>query len=163
MILGISGSLRAGSSNLQLLQAVQELAPFQLVLCEGLGELPHFNPDLDAEGLLPPPAVAALRAQISACEGVIISSPEYAHGLPGSLKNLLDWLVSYPDFAGKKVLLLNASAAGGQHAQASLREILRTMSAQVLEASLVEPFVPRKGQLDDAAREKLRTALRAFG
>lgn len=146
-VLAISGSLRTGSSNTALLEAAAGLAHpgIEIVTFRGLGELPHFNPDLDAEGHEPPPEVAALRAQVSAADGVIISSPEYAHGLPGALKNALDWLVSYPDFAGKPVLLWNASAAGGQWAQASLLEILNTMSARVLvEASLLDPFLRRK-------------------
>lgn len=148
-VLAISGSLRAGSSNMALLQAAAALAPagMEITLFTGLGDLPHFNPDLDDEGVEPPPAVAALRAQVSAADGLIISSPEYAHGVPGSMKNALDWLVSYPDFAGKPVVLWNASAAGGQWAQASLLETLKTMSARVLvDASLLEPFLRRKLQ-----------------
>src|SRR5882724_1493076 len=127
----------------------------EIVLFTGLGDLPHFNPDLDGEGHEAPPAVAALRAHVSAAGGVIISSPENAHGVPGSLKNALDWLVSYPDFAGMPVLLWNASAAGGQQAQASLVEILTTMSARVLvEASLLEPFLRRKLQTGAELRDE---------
>jgi chromate reductase len=146
-ILAITGSLRAASSNTALLEAAAALVPpgMEIVFFKGLGDLPHFNPDLDGEGHEPPPAVAALRAQISAAEGVIISSPEYAHGVPGAMKNALDWLVSYPEFAGKPVVLWNSSAAGGQWAQASLLETLNTMSARVLvEASLLDPFLVRK-------------------
>jgi chromate reductase len=146
-ILAISGSLRAGSSNTALLQAAARIAPraMHFAIYERLCDLPHFDPDLDREHDAPPASVAALRARISAAEGLIISSPEYAHGVPGALKNALDWLVSYPDFAGKPVLLWNASAAGGEHAQAALVETLRTMSARVLiPASLIKPFLTRK-------------------
>jgi chromate reductase, NAD(P)H dehydrogenase (quinone) len=146
-ILGISGSLRTGSSNTALLRAAASIAsPGTLVVVyDGLGALPPFNPDLDRDGDEPAPAVAALRSEISAADGVIISSPEYAHGVPGVLKNALDWLVSYPDLAGKPVVLWNASAAGGEHAQASLVEILKTMSARVLvDDSLLAPFLRRK-------------------
>jgi chromate reductase, NAD(P)H dehydrogenase (quinone) len=146
-LLAVSGSLRADSSNAALLLAASRIAPpgTRVVLYRGLGELPHFNPDLDREGDEPPPAVATLRAQVSAADGLIICTPEYAHGLPGSLKNALDWLVSYADFAGKPVLLWNASPAGGEHAQSSLVEILKTMSARVLvEDSLVAPFLRKK-------------------
>ncbi len=152
-VLAISGSLRAVSSNTALLEAAAALAPpgMEIVIFMGLGDLPHFNPDLDGEGHAPPPAVAALRAQVSAAQGVIISSPEYAHGVPGAMKNALDWLVSYPEFAGKPVLLWNASAAGGQWAQRSLLETLNTMSARVLvEASLLDPFLPRKQRPGEA-------------
>src|SRR4051812_25313523 len=145
--LAICGSLRARSSNTALLLAASRVAPqgLDVVLYRGLGELPHFNPDLDDEGDPPPPAVAALRAQVSSADGLIISCPEYAHGVPGSLKNALDWLVSHPDFAGKPTVVWNASAAGGEHAQASLIETLKTMSARVLlEASLLAPFLRTK-------------------
>jgi NAD(P)H-dependent FMN reductase len=139
----------------------------ELVLYEGLRELPHFDPDLDREHDEAPPQVAALRAQISAADGVIISSPEYAHGVPGSLKNALDWLVSYPDFAGKPVLLWNASAAGGEHAQASLLETLRTMSARVLvEDSLMRPFLCKKlapgAKLPEEAAQAVKSSLDAL-
>lgn len=102
-ILAVCGSLRAGSSNAALIRAAAALAPpgMKIVLYAGLGDLPHFSPDLDGEGQAPPPAVAALRSEVSASDGLLISSPEYAHGVPGSLKNALDWLVSWPDFAGK--------------------------------------------------------------
>jgi len=168
-ILAICGSLRAGSSNAALLEAAARIArpEMEIVLYQGLGELPHFNPDLDGEGDSPPPPVADLRTQVSAAAGVIISSPEYAHGVPGSLKNALDWLVSYPDFAGKPVLLWNASAAGGDYAQASLLETLKTMSARVLvEDCLLTPFLPRRlapgADLPGEATRALRRSLAAL-
>ncbi|MGZ6124552.1 MAG: NADPH-dependent FMN reductase [Myxococcales bacterium] len=163
------GSLRAESSNAALLRAAAALAPpgMEIVPCSGLGDLPHFNADLDGEGEDPPPAVAALRSRISASDGMIICSPEYAHGVPGSLKNALDWLVSYADFAGKPVLLLNASAAGGQWAQQSLVETLKTMSARVAGASLLAPFLRKKidpggGLSDPEAERALRASLESF-
>lgn len=86
--------------------------------------------------------------------------------MPGALKNALDWLVSFAPFAGKPVLLLNASAAGGEHAQASLAETLRTMSARVLPESLVRPWLRRKlaegNTLDEQESEMLRAALAAL-
>lgn len=139
----------------------------ECVLYDELGELPHFNPDLDAEGQAPPPAVARLRSHISASDGLLICSPEYAHGVPGSLKNALDWLVSYPDFAGKPVLLLNASAAGGAWAHRSLVETLTVMSARVSSASLLSPFLRKKlgpgGDISDREAEGLlRSSLESF-
>ena len=168
-ILAICGSLRAGSSNAALLRVARALAPpgMEIVLHDGLGDLPHFNPDLDGEGEEAPAAVGRFRSQISASDGLLISSPEYAHGVPGSLKNALDWLVSYPDFAAKPVLLLNASAAGGERAQHSLVETLSTMSARVAESSLLAPFLRKKidphGTLSDPGAEQvLKTALASF-
>lgn len=139
----------------------------EIVLYDGLGDLPHFNPDLDGEGQEPPAAVGRLRSQISASDGVLICSPEYAHGVPGSLKNALDWLVSYPDFAGKTVLLLNASAAGGEWAQRSLVETLSTMSARVADSSLLAPFLRRKLDpdgtfVDPDVEQVLRASLASF-
>src|SRR5690349_783719 len=92
-IFAISGSLRASSLNTAVLQAAVALAPpgVEIVLYDGLSRLPHFNPDVDGEIALAP--VADWRTRLRAADGVLISSPEYAHGVPGSLKNALDWVV----------------------------------------------------------------------
>ena len=86
-ILAISGSLRGGSSNTQALRALTSLVPdgVSVELYEGIGDLPHFNPDLDGE--TPIPAVEHFRAALAGADGVVFSSPEYAHGVPGVLKN----------------------------------------------------------------------------
>ena len=167
-IIGISGSLRKHSSNGALLRAAGRVAPagVQLTMYDGLGGLPHFNPDLDEEGAVPPPEVAELRQLLIGADAVLISSPEYAHGVPGSLKNLLDWLVSTGELVGKPVALLNASPVGGAYAQNALLETLRTMNWKVVdEACRIEPFVARKiaGELtDEAATEVLKAALEAL-
>src|SRR5438045_1271287 len=137
-ILTLCGSLRARSSNRAMLQAYARLAPAEITFehYERLGALPHFNPDLDREGAAPPPEVAALRRSITEPGAVVTSTPEYAHGLPGSFKNALDWLVSDPAFAGKPVVILHA-ARGSTWALDSLREVLRTMSACIVESALV--------------------------
>jgi NAD(P)H-dependent FMN reductase len=98
---------------------------------EGLEALPPFSPDLDVEPL--PEPVRDLRARIAAAAGLFISSPEYAHGMPGSLKNALDWLVSAVEALGKPVLLLCASPGGAAHAHAQLGEVLRTMSLPLVD------------------------------
>lgn len=130
-ILAISGSLREHSSNTRLLRAAQLLAPPDVTidLYPDLGALPHFNPDLDEDQ--PPPIVAALRAEIGRSDALMICSPEYAHGVPGTLKNALDWLVASAEMVGKIVALVNASARA-TFAHAQLIEILRTMSTDVL-------------------------------
>ncbi len=167
-VLAISGSLRARSSNRALLRAAEALAPpaAEWETYEGLAGLPHFNPDDDEDGRPVPPPVADLRSRAIAADAWVISSPEYAHGVPGSLKNALDWLVSCPELPGKPVLLLNASAAGGNFAQAALVETLRTMSLRVLDESLTAPFLPRKlqegNELDPAASRILRRSLDAL-
>jgi len=167
-VLAISGSLRTRSSNRALLHAAAALLSPGTTWesYEGLAGLPHFNPDDDEDGRPVPTAVAELRARFIAADGWVISSPEYAHGVPGSLKNALDWLVSCPELPGKPVLLLNASAAGGDFAQAALAETLRTMSLQVLEDSLTAPFLPRKlregSTLEPDAARRLGRALEAL-
>ncbi len=129
-ILAISGSLRQISSNKTLLKAVARFVPdgVAVIIYEGIGQLPHFNPDLEANE---PSLVTDFRTQIRMADGLFISSPEYAHGVPGVLKNALDWLVGGSEIVGKPVALLNASP-GSVHAQESLAETLRTMTALLI-------------------------------
>jgi NAD(P)H-dependent FMN reductase len=148
-ILAISGSLRSKSSNTAVLQALQKLAPetIKITLYSELAHLPHFNPDLDQKPL--PDCILSLRQQIKASDGIVISSPEYAHGVPGSLKNALDWLVSSIEFPGKPVALINTNPRA-TIALASLKEILITMSAQIIEPANITLNVAGKGlDLDD--------------
>jgi len=166
-LLAISGSLRAVSTNTALLGAAMLLAPpgMRIELFDGLGTLPHFNPDLDTEPL--PAPVAAWRRRIAEADGLLISSPEYARGVPGSLKNALDWLVSGPEHPGKPVAFLHASERGVA-AQAALRLILETMGTRIVEAASIT--VPLLGQQTDAARiaadpalgARIRSALAAY-
>jgi chromate reductase len=102
----------------------------------GLAALPHFNPDLDFEGATAPAAVGELRAQVGAADALLICSPEYAHGVPGSLKNAFDWLVSAPEMVCKPIGLLNVSPRSS-HAHASLAETLRTMSTVIVPGASV--------------------------
>ena len=168
-ILAISGSLRAASSNTALLQALARLAPagVAITLYDGLAALPPFNPDLDAEGVALPAPVGELRTLVGNADGLVISSPEYAHGVPGSLKNALDWLVGSLEFPGKPVALLAASPHA-RFAQASLAETLTVMSARLVhEASATAPLPSNRlgveEMLADAAiRGALEAALTTF-
>jgi chromate reductase, NAD(P)H dehydrogenase (quinone) len=146
-LLAISGSLRQISSNTALLQAAIGLSPLsiEMKLYTGLGSLPHFNPDLDTTEIS---AIMDWKAQVKWADGLLICSPEYAHGVPGVLKNALDWLVSDEDFAGKPIALLNA-APRATHAQASLVEILTTMAGRIVPAASVA--IPLMGKNLDAA------------
>jgi len=97
--MALCGSLRLRSSNRTLLLAAQKHAPegMDVAIFESIRDLPHFNPDLDGPELDPedrPEGVLRLRRELAASDALLISTPEYAHGLPGSLKNALDWLVS---------------------------------------------------------------------
>lgn len=134
-ILAISGSLRQVSSNTALLHATIAAAPanVEMKLYGGLGTLPHFNPDLEP---VEPLSVTELRAHVKWSDGLIISSPEYAHSIPGVLKNALDWLVSGEEFIGKPVALFSASPRA-VYAQAALAEIVTTMAGRIIsEASI---------------------------
>jgi NAD(P)H-dependent FMN reductase len=162
-LLAISGSLRRVSSNTSLVRAAALVAPagVEILVYEELGGLPPFNPDDDDSGATPA-SVLAFRALLAAADGVVISSPEYAHGVAGVLKNALDWVVGSGEFGGKPVALFNASPRASL-AQASLEEIVRTMDARLVpEASLALPLLGRK--LDAAAiaaDADMATALRA--
>jgi len=124
-----------------------------VVIYDGLAGLPHFNPDLEGDEPLPP--VSDLRARLAAADGLLVSIPEYAHGVPGSFKNALDWIVSTGELRDKPVLLINASPGGGERAQTSLIDTLQTIEARVLvEATVVVPSVRTKidslGNVSDA-------------
>lgn len=144
-LLTISGSLRARSSNTEVLRALELLAPSEVTVrrYEGLATLPAFNPDLDEEHMRPPAPVQDLRNQIADADAIVICTPEYAHGVPGSLKNALDWLVSDPHVVLKPTALVSASPRS-LHAQASLAETLRTMSMHLVrEKPWVVPLADR--------------------
>ena len=134
-ILAIAGSLRAASLNTALLRAIAKLAPasFDIRIYQGLGTLPLFNPDLDADSL---PGVTALRDAILAADVLMLASPEYAHGVSGPMKNALDWMVGNESFIDKPLVLLNASPRA-THAQAALRETVRTMSARLIDDACI--------------------------
>jgi chromate reductase len=119
---------------------------------EGLEALPPFSPDLDVEPL--PEPVRDLRARIAAAGALFISSPEYAHGMPGSLKNALDWLVSAVEALDKPVLLLCASPGGAAHAHGQLAEVLRTMSLPLVDGGahvFTRARLDAEGEVSDPA------------
>lgn len=129
-LLALCGSLRRASLNAMLLRALQRIAPeyVEIDVYPSLGELPLFNPDVEDTD---PAPVAHLRGRINQADGVIIASPEYAHGISGVMKNALDWMVGNESFVNKPVMLLNASPRATL-AQQALRETLITMSAKVV-------------------------------
>ena len=150
-LLAISGSLRRASINTATLEALARLAPegVKVLVYRELAELPPFNPDDDVEDRPKPEPVETMRALVGASDALIIAAPEYAHGVPGVLKNALDWLVASETFAGKLVALVNTSPRAF-HAQASLREILSTMAARVMpEAFAAISLTGKKVTVDD--------------
>lgn len=165
-LLAISGSLRAASTNTVLVEALPALAPdgVEVIVWRGLGDLPHFNPDLDGDAI---PAVRALRRLVGETDGLLICSPEYAHGVAGVMKNGLDWLVPSLEFPDTPVALLNASPSA-HYAQAHIRETLTVMQARLVEAaSIAVPLQGRKLTAEDIVADMelsavVRTALAAF-
>ncbi len=146
-ILAISGSLRASSTNTLLVRALMRLAPanMEITLYEGLADLPHFTPDLDGDD--PPASVYSLRQLLQVADGVLICTPEYAFGVPGTLKNALDWTVSSGEFWGKPVAAISASPlfTGADKAHASLLLTLTALGANVPEGGkLMVPTVNKK-------------------
>lgn len=157
-ILAISGSLRQGSSNHTILKYLGSIAPADVdyTIYNGLAQIPPFDPGLDTDN--PPPPVAELRKLLTGADGLIICTPEYAFGVPGQLKNMLDWQVSSSTLVDKPVALITASL-GGEHAHASLRLTLGALSANLMEnASLIISFIRSKfdtdGNITDAAAMK---------
>lgn len=164
--LALCGSLRRASYNAALLRAIRDLAPPQVEvhLFEGIGDLPLFNPDLSPSAS---PAVRHFFESVELSDTLIIASPEYAHGVTGTMKNALDWLVGFEPFAGKAVAVLNASPRA-THADGALKEILRTMAARVIESASITISLLGSG-LDSAGivqsaelSQQIRSALAAL-
>ena len=146
-ILAISGSLRPSSSNTAILRVLIGLTSdsMNISIYNGIGNLPHFNPDIDVDDALVP--VQDWRTQLKESDGVIFCTPEYAHGVPGVLKNALDWLVSSGEFVNKPTAVISASPSpdGGEKANASIVQTLKVMMAEISEeATLCIPAVSAK-------------------
>lgn len=160
-VLAISGSLRLGSSNTELLQAAAKLAPegITVELYTSLGDLPHYNPDRENE---PIAIIDDLRTRVRNAHAVLFCSPEYARSVPGTLKNALDWLVGGIEIVDKPVAIINASPHS-VHSHAVLLLILETMSAKVIkEACITLPLRGRKlSAYEIVADHDMGTALRA--
>lgn len=133
-ILAISGSTRERSTNLNLINAIADLAAeiFAVTVYRGLMELPPFNPDNDNENAVE--SVADLRSRLKQADGVLICTPEYAMGVPGTLKNAIDWTVSSAEFYHKPTTLITASSSG-EKGHASLLETLKVLDADISDAT----------------------------
>lgn len=168
----LCGSLRTGSLNRALLRAAHELAPPGLALEEGpdLGALPHYNADLDVEP--PPGPVAELRQALRAADGLILATPEYNYGVPGVVKNAIDWAsrpVRDAPLAGLPTLLLGASGGGSgtMRGQLALRQSLVFTATPVLpKPEFYLSFAPEKFEdgtlVHGSTRSFLDKALVAF-
>lgn len=146
-ILALCGSLRERSVSAALLRATQALAAehVEVAIFPALGQLPLFNPDIEVHA---PAPVRRFWDAVSAADAILIASPEYAHGVTGTMKNALDWLVGHVPFAYKPVAVLNPSFQS-HHADDALKETLRTMAADLIDDACVRIPVIGAG-LDDA-------------
>jgi len=134
-ILAICGSLQEKSANLTLLNTAVASAPedVEVVVFDGLRQLPHFDPDVEARGE-PPPAVRAWRRALAESEAVLIASPEYGHSLPGALKNGIDWVIGSGELERKVVAITSAvpAAERGLRGLQALRQTLGAVSARIV-------------------------------
>jgi chromate reductase, NAD(P)H dehydrogenase (quinone) len=146
-LVAISGSLRDKSSNSALLRAIAAMVPSHIPVTfyNDMGQLPHFNPDVDTDD--PPMQVIRWRNCLAEASGVLICTPEYAKGVPGSLKNALDWIVSSGELVNKPVAVVSASPhpSGGETALNSLLGTLEMMNAAVVKGGALKvPFISLK-------------------
>ena len=164
-ILGISGSLRAGSHNTRLLHATARELPdgAELEIWGGLGAVPPYNEDED-DPL--PESVADLKAALARADAVLFATPEYNSSIPGQLKNAIDW-ASRPfaenPLRGKPVAVVGAStnAFGALWAQDDLRRVLARLGARVLDGGLPVSRAPERFDETGAlADEEIRDGLR---
>ncbi len=167
----ISGSLRAASANSALVRALPGLAPpgMEITIFDGVGDLPHYSPEWDTD--TPPASVLRWRGLLRVSDAALFCTPEYAHGMPGSLKNALDWLVSSGEFDGGKpcaALSASPSILGGDKALAWLTQILPVLGADIPPAATFAiPYVRKKmdaqGHVSDPALvDALRAALQSL-
>jgi chromate reductase, NAD(P)H dehydrogenase (quinone) len=159
-LLALSGSLRKGSRNTAVLKAASLVSPGEvaITLYTGLADLPAYNPDLEGNE---PPAVLRLRSLLASADGLLLASPQYAHGIPGALKNALDWLAGSGALVEKPVALLAISPRDGW-AHTMLAETLRTLSAQVLgDAAIPLPCPSRCEGRGGVANADLLASLRS--
>lgn len=172
-IFGLSGSLRRGSFNRALLRAAAEVSPrgVEIRIFERLGEIPLFNADVEAEG--DPEPVVALKSAIREADALLISTPEYNYGIPGVLKNAIDWASRPPDMSvlkGKPAAVMGATPGmtGTARAQLALRqaflftETYAVLQPEVLVARAYEK-IDAEGRLkDEATRNFIRELLDAL-
>jgi NAD(P)H-dependent FMN reductase len=146
-ILTLVGSLQSRSSNGALVALAARRAPpgVQMAPCALIGALPHYNADLDTAE--PPPTVAQWRDELRAADGVLIASPEFGHGMPGSLKNALDWIVSSGGLVGKPVAA-TCAAQGPERGRMGLAMLTQTLRA--IDATIVwsEPVIVPRASID---------------
>jgi chromate reductase len=171
-VLALSGSLRRDSYNLRLLSVARACARDALAISiyDNLSTVPPFNEDLEVDG--GPSAVRRLGAAVSRADALLIATPEYNQGIPGVVKNLVDWLSrGEPDpLAGKPVAILGVTVGpwGTRLAQAALRQALTACGALVMPTPQVylrnaaDAFDSDGGLIDERTRASLTSFLASF-
>jgi len=153
-ILGVCGSLQAESANLALLRTAAASAPdgVDVVLYDGLRQLPHFDPDTEASG--EPPSVRDWRQALADSDAVLVASPEYGHSLPGALKNAIDWVIGSGELE-RKVVAITAAVPGAERGRLGLQALRQTLGA--VRATIVggEP-IPRGPDFERRVAELVR-------
>ncbi len=165
--MAICGSTKSSSHNLSLIHAIAAIydEEIEMNVYATIASLPHFNPDMDNAS--PPREVTAFRQQIKEADGVLICTPEYAMGVPGTLKNAIDWTVSSCEFSHKPAALITASSQG-QKGHQSLMETLKILEAKMtdethLVISYVKTKVSAEGEIkDDMTKSELKKTMAAF-
>jgi chromate reductase, NAD(P)H dehydrogenase (quinone) len=170
-VLGISGSLRAGSFNSALLRAAKEMAGAEMAIdIADIKDIPLYDEDVRAKGL--PPAVQRFREQVAAADAVLFVTPEYNYSIPGVLKNAIDWASRPPNqpFADKPIAIMGASGGlgGTMRAQYHLRQVMVFLDAHVLNKpevfvrSAQEAFDADLRLVDERARKVVGEQLTAL-
>jgi NAD(P)H-dependent FMN reductase len=158
-ILGISGSLQAKSGNLALLRTAARFAPpgVELVLFDGLQDLPHFNPDLEAGGV--PESVLRWRQALADSRALFIACPEYGFSLPGVLKNGIDWVIGSGELE-QKIIAITAAVPAPERGRRGLQALGDTLAA--VRATIVggEP-IPKGPGFDDRVAALMRQLVEA--
>lgn len=160
-ILAISGSTRKSSTNLNLINAIMALSPegMKYIIYNGLADLPNFNPDIDTD--TPPKQVIEFRQLLLEADGILICTPEYAMGVPGALKNALDWVVSSCGFRKKQVAVITASPMGAT-AHESLLGTLKIIEARIDESCqlLISNAKTKISSTNEIVHEETLTAIK---
>ncbi len=148
-VLAILGSTRKSSTNHNLIKAIAELSAetLNVTVFNGIANLPQFNPDHDGKNVVS--EVADFRQKVNDADGVLICTPEYAHGVPGTLKNAIDWTISSGEFPHKPTMLITAST-DGSYGHKALLETLKAIEAKNIDnLQMVIPFAKTKISVDN--------------